>query len=134
MAVAEQLGDTPEDPEVGVLVTVGGSFPSQLLLLLRPPDARRLGHLLGEGDATTERLLDVCRELGMIVAGRYLETVERVAERSGKPMPPISAVDMFAAIVQTAVATAGDTAIASVFEVLVSVPDDPVRMRLVVLT
>ncbi|MDA8344570.1 MAG: hypothetical protein M0Z66_03710 [Thermaerobacter sp.] len=131
---AAQLVDTPEEPEVGVLVTVNASTVGSLLLLFSPKDARRIGHLLGEGDASQERLLDACSELAMIVAGRYLAVLERFSTPSGIPTPPVSAVDMQAAIVESTVAQAGASAMASVFEIAVALSPQPLTMRLLVLT
>ncbi len=134
MRDAADLVEAPEAAEVGVLVTASGPAVHHMLLLFSPRDARRIGGLLGEGDAPQERLLDACRELGMIVAGRYLALLERLLKPAGVPQPPVSAVDMQAAIIESTVADAGASATASLFEIAVALDPDPLTMRLIVLT
>lgn len=132
IAQAEEFSKTPEEPEVGVLVTAGAPSTGCLLLLLRPLDARRVGDLLGEGDAPQERLLDACREVGMIVAARYLAALERFAAPAGVPAPPVSTVDMQAAIVESTAALADASAKASLFEIRVEASAVPILMHLLV--
>ena len=130
---ASSLADAPEEPEVGVHIAVRGQFTGRLLLLLRPGDARRIGRLLGEGDAPSEEVLDACREVGMIIAGHYLSAMEEFTGEMGMPTPPASAVDMMAAILESVVANAGDGAVASLFSIEVDDPQGPVHLRLLVL-
>ena len=133
IAEASSLADTPEEPEVGVHIAVRGQFAGRLLLLMRPRDARRIGRLLGEGDAPSEEVLDACREVGMIIAGHYLSAVEQFSGEMGMPTPPASAVDMMAAIVESVVANAGDGAVASLFSIEVDDPAGPVQLKLLIL-
>jgi len=132
IAEASSLAESPEEPEVGVNVSVQGQFTGQLLLLMRPGDARRIGRLLGEGDAPSEEVLDACREVGMIIAGHYLSAVEKFAGEIGMPTPPASAVDMMAAIVESVVVNAGEGAVASLFLIEVDDPQGTVQLRLLV--
>ncbi len=133
IAEASSLAEAPEEPEVGVHIAVRGQFTGRLLLLMRPNDARRIGRLLGEGDAPSEEVLDACREVGMIIAGHYLSAVEQFAGEMGMPTPPASAVDMMAAIVESVVANAGERAVASLFSIEVADPSDPILLKLLVL-
>jgi len=133
IAEASSLSEAPEEPEVGVHIAVSGQFSGRLLLLMRPGDARRIGRLLGEGDAPSEEVLDACREVGMIIAGHYLSAVEQFAGEMGVPTPPASAVDMMAAIVESVVANAGDGAVASLFSIEVQDPSGPMQLKLLVL-
>ncbi len=128
---ASQFITAPEEPEVGVLITTHDSSVACLLLMMRPGDARRIGRLLGEGDATSERVLDDCREVAMIIAGRYLAVLERFLAPSGVPAPPVATVDMQAAIVESIVAQAGASATASLFEITVA-DESPLSMHLLV--
>lgn len=130
---AAQFVDDPEEPEVAVHIAVTGEFTGRLLLLMRPVEARAIGRLLGKGDAPSDDILDICGEVGMIIAGRYLAVVERLVARPGIPTPPAAAVDMFAAIVESVVAYAGDEAVASLFEIAVAAPVQPIQLRLLVL-
>ena len=130
---AATFSDDPEQPEVGVCITSSGQFKGRFLLMMRPQDARRVGRLLGEGDAPAEAVLDACREVATIIAGHYLTAVERLAGEVGTPSPPASAVDMMAAIVQDVVSSAGDLAVASLFSILLGDDDGPMQLRLLVL-
>ncbi len=130
---ASSLAESPEEPEVGVHIAVQGQFTGRLLLLMHPADARRIGRLLGEGDAPSEEVLDACREVGMIIAGHYLWAVEQFAGEMGVPTPPASAVDMLAAIVQSVLANAGDGAVASLYRIDIDDPLGAVQMKLLVL-
>lgn len=99
------LAGPPDAPSVAVYLRDEGGHGVQMLLLFSLPDARAVGDLmLGEG-AASDDILDACREIGNVVAGRFLS---EWADRRGSrltPTPPLSTVDMAGAVITSVLAS-----------------------------
>lgn len=93
------LGDIPDlagraTAAVGVYLQSEGEVLRHILLILSLDGARRIGALMLGGEAAGEHLLDACRELGNIVAARYLSRFATAASARALLSAPQSAVDM----------------------------------------
>ena len=99
------LAGPPDAPSVAVYLRDEGGQGVQLLLLLPLADARALGDLmLGEG-ASGEDILDACREIGNVVAGRFLSDTADLSGGRLTPTPPLSTVDMAGAVISSVLAS-----------------------------
>ncbi len=98
------LAGPPDAPSVAVYLCDESGLGEQMLLLLTPADARALGNLmLGDG-AASDDILDACREIGNVLAGRFLS--ELADQRKGRltPTTPQSTVDMAGAVISSVLA------------------------------
>ena len=99
------LAGPPDAPSVAVYLCGEDGRGTQVLLLFPLADARALGDLMLGAGAGSEAILDACREIGNIVAGRFLS---QAADRSGgrlTPTPPLSTVDMAGAVISSVLAS-----------------------------
>ncbi len=101
------LAGPPEESAVAVYVRSSGVLCSSILLILPPSSARRIGDLMLGAGAPSEDVLDACRELGNIVASRYLSQVADQKGGQAVPTPPFSTVDMAGAVIASALQSAG---------------------------
>jgi len=99
------LAGPPDAPSVAVYLRAESGQGAQILLLFPVGDARALGDLmLGDG-APQEAILDACREIGNVVAGRYFsDLADRRASRL-TPTAPLSTVDMAGAVISSVLAS-----------------------------
>ncbi len=98
------LAGPPDDPSVAVYLTDENGRGAQILLLFPLPDARALGDLmLGEG-AGAEAILDACREVGNVIAGRFLSDLADRESGRLTPTTPVSTVDMAGAVISSVLA------------------------------
>ncbi len=99
------LAGPPEEPSVAVYLSDENGRGAQVLLLFPLPDARALGDLmLGEG-AGPEEILDACREIGNVIAGRFLSDLADAESGRLTPTPPLSTVDMAGAVISSVLAS-----------------------------
>jgi len=99
------LAGPPDAPSVAVYLCDEDGIGAQMLLLFTPVDARALGNLmLGDG-AGSEDILDICREIGNVLAGRFLSDL--ADQRKGRltPTTPQSTVDMAGAVISSVLAS-----------------------------
>lgn len=101
------LAGPPDAPSVAVYLRDEGGCGAQILLLFTPVDARALGDLMLGGGAGREEILDVCREIGNIVAGRFLSDLADAQSARLTPTTPLSTVDMAGAVISSVLASSG---------------------------
>ena len=99
-----QLAGPPDAPSVAVYLSDEADLGLQVLLLFPLLDARALGDLMIGCGASSEQILDACREIGNIVAGRFLSDLADASHRRLAPTPPQSTVDMAGAVISSVVA------------------------------
>ncbi len=99
------LAGPPENPAVAVYLSDESGEGAQVLLLFPLWDARALGDLmLGEG-ASSADILDACREIGNVLAGRFMSDLADSVRRRLTPTTPLSTVDMAGAVISSVLAS-----------------------------
>jgi len=109
--VPEEVGG-PEIPVTGIITTVEGPAPCNILFLFPINSARFLvDKLLGSDDIVNENISDMGKsalsELVNIVTGAYLNSLASFTKLQFTPSVPALAIDMAGAILDTVLAQIG---------------------------
>jgi chemotaxis protein CheC len=99
---AERIGPL-ESTVAAVLTPVRGDAPASLLLALPMPSAEVLCGLLGT-DANSELGHSCLQEIGNILTGSYTTALVGMTGLALEPEPPLLAIDMLGAVVDTVLA------------------------------
>ena len=100
-----ELAGPPDAASVAVYLSDQTGLGLQVLLLFPLADARALGELMLGGAAGREEILDACREIGNVVAGRFLSGLADLSGGRLTPTPPLSTVDMAGAVISSVLAS-----------------------------
>ena len=92
----------PEEPIVGILVTLEGSIKGMMMFAMTQASARRLANLVIGEDTESMHFADMdksaLKEIGNIIAGSYLNALSQMTNLTLTPSVPYLSVDMAASI------------------------------------
>ena len=126
------LAGPPESPSVGVYLHGEDGPGCQMLLVFPREDARALGELLMGPGVEAAAILDVCREVGNVLAGCYLSEIADRRRGRLTPTTPQSTVDMAGAIISSVLAASPPAGIRSL-SIRLQAPDRVIGATLLLL-
>lgn len=127
------LAGPADSSAVAVYLRAAGVFQGQILLILPPQSARRIGDLMLGPGKSSEHVLDACRELGNIVASRYLSRMADAIGGRAIPSTPLSTVDMAGAVISSVLQRASHDPVVHAIELRMQAAGDAIRGTVLVL-
>jgi chemotaxis protein CheC len=107
LADAVEAAGEPDTPAAGVAVEVFGDVEAIVLLLFPRADADLLSELLGV-EPGSEIAVSALAEIGNILSSSYVGAFSAMTGLALEPRPPQTAIDTFAAIVSSVLATTAE--------------------------
>ncbi|MGQ9455683.1 MAG: chemotaxis protein CheC [Armatimonadota bacterium] len=107
-----EIAGNPEDLVVGVYVAVTGEMPGHALLIFPYESALLLVDLISDKPPGSTKNFDemeesVIQEVGNIITSSYLNAMSEHYDRLFLPRPPVIALDMAAAVIDSVLVNTG---------------------------